>query len=762
LRLNLTNDDFASIIASTSQKNTLQKCIDLVVFDTRLIHAQENIAFFAFHHGKSNGLNFVNDAYLKGVRHFVVHQLPTDVQFDANYYLVEDVLYSLQLLASHHRKQFTGKVIGITGTLGKTTFKEWAFEVFSPFYKVYRGPKSYNSQIGVAVSILNANLDANLWLIEAGISEPSEMEKLQKMILPHIGIFTHFGKGHSSNFENEAAYFNEKMKLFTSVERCFVPHELIFEKQHQNNWIFPSMQDITAVEKLKFKENSSKNTLALLLCLGENISLTIEQMLPEMLKLNHLAQRLETFEGIYDSTIINDSYTLDEEAFMEALSYQKQLAKHQKKVLILARNEAYSALEKIAQHEGIETIIDAEKFDLNTAEEVVKNAVVLIKGNGSSNSTELSQLLKLKKHKTQLTIHLSEIKHNITQLTKNFPTKVKILAMVKAAGYGAGAEQLSLYLQRIGVDYLGVAYADEGVELRKAGVTLPILVMNAEEEAFSDIINWNLEPAIYSFEQLDYFITTCIKHKKFNHAIQLKLETGMNRLGIDEGELVKILNHINAQPEVIVSGVYSHLADSDNLANRAYTEHQIEKFDRLCTIIKSYISTPYLKHLLNSEGVANFPDACYDMVRLGIGMYGTVSDSKIQQSLKPVVSWTSSVSQVKQIAKGDSVGYAASFTAQNDMKIAVIPVGYADGFKRRLSNGIGQVFIQNTACKTVGRVCMDMIMVDISNLDIQRGEHVEIIGKNQPIENFAALNETIVYEILTSISKRVHRVYLEM
>jgi Alr-MurF fusion protein len=762
LKLNLKNDDFARIIACKEQKNNSESFIDQVLFDTRLIYTQDNMAFFAFDHGKSNGLDFVEDAYQKGVRHLVVHKIPLSIQNDAYYYVVENVLQSLHLLALYHRKQFKGNVIGITGTHGKTTFKEWAYNVLNPSFKVYRGPKSYNSQIGVAISILNANLDAHIWLIEAAISEKNEMDILQKMILPNLGVFTHFGKGFSANFENEKAYFSEIMKLFTSVEKCFIPKETIFEEEKKENWIFPSSSTVSSIETLKFKEKSSKNTLALLFSLCKFFSLSDEQILDEMEKLNHLAQRLETFEGIFNSTIINDSYSLDEEAFMEAISYQKQLTQHHKRVLILSKTESFLKLEKIAKNEGVDTIIEAEKFDISSAEKILNNAVVLIKGNGARNTSELSQLLQLKKHKTLLTIHLSEIRHNISQLTKNFPKTVKILAMVKAAGYGAGAEQLSLYLQRIGVDYLGVAYADEGVELRKAGVKLPILVMNAEEEAFSDIIHWNLEPAIYCFDQLDYFITTCIKHKKFNHPIQLKLETGMHRLGIESHELDKILNLINAQPEVFVSGVYSHLADSDNHSNRAYTENQIEKFDALCKLINEKISNPFLKHILNSEGVANFPNACYDMIRLGIGMYGLVSDQKIQESLKPVVSWSSSVSQVKEILKGESIGYGASFVALENMKIAVIPVGYADGYKRLLGNGVGKVFIQNVACSTVGKVCMDMIMVDVSNLNIIRGEKVEIIGENQTIDQFAKLNETIAYEILTSISKRVHRVYLEM
>ncbi len=761
MKLALTYAQFQKLIGSNNPINCAIGVIDQVIYDTRLIFGQENMVFFALHSGKRSGNEFLEDAYNKGVRNFVVSAVPEQPKADANYFLVENVLAALQDLAIYFRKSYKGEVVGITGTLGKTTFKEWASATLLPSKTVYRSPKSYNSQLGVALSILSGNQSADIWLIEAGISEPGEMIRLYEIIQPTVGVFTHFGKGHGANFIAETEYFSEKMQLFSNVKVLITPNEPIFQKCEKSEVLHPTSADENNIIDLPFTEKSSKQTALLVSRLARYFQIDSAVIRNEIGKLEHLSLRLETFEGVLGSTIINDTYTLDEEAFLEALAYQKEVAQKRPKILFLNTTTQFDHFKALAIQEGVDIVYSTASIDLSIIVKEIENAVVLIKGNRSAKAESLTQQLKLKKHKTQLTINLSEVKHNITEMTKHLPKFTNVLAMVKAGGYGAGAEQLSLFLQRNGVAYFGVAYADEGVELRKAGITKPILIMNAEEEAFEDIIAWNLEPAIYDLAQLNVFVSTCINLGVTQFPIQLKLETGMNRLGFSTGDLIPLLAMINAQPEIRVVGVYSHLADSDNLLSRDFTEQQIIAFNELCIKIEAQLPNKFIKHLLNSEGVANYAYASFDMVRLGIGMYGCVNDPRLANHLHPVVSWNSTVSQVKNVRTGESVGYSASFCAKEAMEIAVIPVGYADGFKRSLGNGKGTVYINKHPCTTIGRICMDMIMVNVTGLDVKRGDSVEIIGEQQSLLAFAKLIDSIPYEVLTSISKRVHRVYIE-
>jgi alanine racemase len=374
---------------------------------------------------------------------------------------------------------------------------------------------------------------------------------------------------------------------------------------------------------------------------------------------------------------------------------------------------------------------------------------------------KLAARLRLKKHKTFLEINLSAIKHNIQIFKSNLKPTTKVLAMVKAQSYGAGLEKVGGYLEKQGIDYLGVAYPDEGVELRKSGVKIPILVMNPVEEGFEDCIKYHLEPAVFSFEQLNELLHELIFQGVQNFPIHLKIDTGMKRLGFDQRELPRLMELIQAQPEIIIKGVYSHLADSDNRRDKRFTDLQIKRFIESCNYISKQSASTFMAHLLNSEGIANYPEAQFDMVRIGIGMYGVSSNPVTSKKLHPVVSWKSTVSQIKQVSKGESVGYSRSFVAEKDIDIAIIPVGYADGFRRSLSNGVGSVLINGLECAVIGRVCMDMIMVDVTKKYVKTGDRVEIIGNKVTLSKFSEKINSIPYEVLTSISKRVHRTYIE-
>jgi alanine racemase len=374
---------------------------------------------------------------------------------------------------------------------------------------------------------------------------------------------------------------------------------------------------------------------------------------------------------------------------------------------------------------------------------------------------KVAQRYKLKRHKTFVQIDLSAVRHNLSVVRKKLKSKTKILAMVKAQSYGSGLEKMATYLEQQGVDYLGVAYVDEGVELRKYGIKTPILVMNPEEESFDLCIEHQLEPAIYSFNQLDQFIKELILAKQSNFPIHLKFDTGMRRLGFEPEDWSELIAVIQSQPEIRVAGVYSHLADADNIRDKRFTHLQFKKFEEICSKLQNGLGNSFTRHLLNSEGVFNYPEFQLDMVRVGIVMYGISSNINIHKLLQPVVMWQSAISQIKTLKVGEFVGYSRTFKASKSTKIAIIPVGYADGFKRSLSNGRGGVFIHGKYCPTVGRVCMDMIMVDVTNLNVKEGDSVEILGQNQTLEKFADSLQTIPYEVLTGISKRVHRIYLD-
>jgi alanine racemase len=479
--------------------------------------------------------------------------------------------------------------------------------------------------------------------------------------------------------------------------------------------------------------------------------------------LPQLALRMETFEGINSNTIINDTYNLDLDALNHSLEYQIRVANNRKRIVVIGLDEdnyfRKGEVEKIVmtyEPDQLFIIRNNEKLKVN-----FENAVVLIKGTRKADMQRLAKQFRLKNHKTFVEIDLSGVRHNIALFKSLLLPETKILAMVKAQSYGSGVEKMAAFFEQQGVDYLGVAYSDEGVELRKQGIKLPILVMNAEEDGFEDCINYQLEPAIYSFNQLDQFIKELIFHGHSAYPIHLKLDTGMRRLGFELKDIPRVCEILQAQPEIRVKSVYSHLADSDNRRDKRFTEHQIKQFHQATQLLNHQLNYHFDRHILNSEGIANYPNAQYNMVRLGIGMYGISSNPLLKQKLQPVLKWLSAVSQIKELSKGESVGYSRTFIADKPTKIAIIPVGYADGFRRNLSNGKGGVYIHETFCPTIGRVCMDMIMVDVTKLHVKEGDKVVIIGGKQTIEKFAAEMDTIAYEVMTSISKRVHRIYLE-
>ena len=763
MKLNLTFDEFCLAINGQHLHGSKEEIIQQIQFDTRKIYPLPNQAFFALKGSYRNGHDFITDAYKKGVRTFVVSEPKLPELRDATFIFVKDTLLALQDLAYYHRKKFTYPIIGITGSVGKTTVKEWLFHLLSDKYRIVRSPKSFNSQLGVALSLLNLHEDCDLAIIEAGISKPGEMEALERMIQPTIGILTSVSKAHEDNFPSYEVHLTEKMALFKNVQTTVLGSGFLISKEQMRSIkaYEPTIGEFAKeLHLLPFQDRGSSSSALLAIATAKILKgLDIQKIAT----LPRLAMRLETFEGRENSIIINDTYNLDLDALKLSLEYQLALAEGKKRIVIVGLEEDWKHLES-----KIRATIDDFKPDLlvfsskpKIADAELKDAIVLVKGTRGAKMEKIARSFKLKQHKTEVIYNLSAIKHNLSVFKNQLQPSTKILAMVKAQSYGVGLEKIASFLEKIGISYLGVAYSDEGVELRKSGIKIPILVMNPEEEGFEACIKYNLEPAIYSLNQLDELISTLISMEKSNFPIHIKVDTGMRRLGFEREELPKLIEIIQAQPEVRIAGVYSHLADADNRRDKRFTQLQINRFQEACAWISNKVPYPFIRHLVNSEGIANYPEAQFDMVRIGIGMYGISSNPSLHKRLQAVINWKSEISQIKTMQIGESVGYSRTFIANEKMKIAIIPVGYADGFRRSLSNGKGGVFLNNTFCPILGKVCMDMIIIDVTKLAVSEGDEVEIIGENQTIEIFANAMDTIPYEVMTSISKRVHRAYSE-
>jgi alanine racemase len=759
LKLHYSIDSCAEIFEAEVVGSSLD-IITHVYFDSRKIQQAKGALFFALPGHSRSGNEFIESAYKQGIRFFVIAK-NTSVKFqaDAVYFKVQDVLGALQQLAKYHRRQFSYPVVAITGSVGKTTFKEWIFHCISDKFKVVRSPKSFNSQIGVALSLLEMHESASIAFIEAGISKSGEMKILRDMIQPDYGIFTAFGKAHRENFANNEEHLLEKWVLFRECRLAFIPHTFA----DLENRLPINFQVCEAYENHRFPKGYS-GMLGVLKTFLAYLQFEPEEIRERIDSLPTLALRMEVFEGINGNTIINDTYNLDLDALSEALIYQRQLAPEKKRIVVIGLSEKHS-------HERLEierliSSFDPDEFHFipegkSIPWENFHQAVVLVKAHRDRAFEYEVARGKALKHRTIVEINLSAIKHNVSFYQSRLPKEVKILAMVKASSYGSGAEKIAPYLQHAGITHFGVAFADEGVELRNAGITGSIVVMNPDPEHSDLIIEHQLEPAIYSFEQLDEFITALIHRKTSAYPIHLKFDTGMHRLGFAPADKERVLAIVNSQPEVRIQGVYSHLADADNPNQNTFTQKQLAIFDSIVSYFRAHTSDSFLAHILNSEGSLRYPESCYDMIRLGISMYGYTENKALKPSLQASVSWYSSISQIKNVPKGDFIGYGCSYEAPEDMTIAIVPVGYADGFRRSLSNGKGSVFIHGIKCPVVGRVCMDMIMVDISSVTAKVNDQVEIIGVNQPMEVFAKAMETIPYEVMTGLSRRMHRVYVE-
>lgn len=782
--------------------------ISELVYDSRKISNVGEGLFFAIK-GSRDGHQFISDAYEKGIRSFVI----SDVDFsispypDANFIWVVDTLKAIQALAAFHRMQFTIPVIGITGSNGKTIVKEWLHQLLTSEHNLYQSPKSYNSQLGVALSVWNLRADHTLAIIEAGISRPGEMEALRKMIDPSIGILTNIGTAHMEGFASKSDKLDEKWKLFKNTTQILFPSSYVPDAENIYNgftWGTKESDDFQILDistehaeskitaryqqenldfVIPFQDKASIENV--ITCIVVMIQLGYDfPIIQERIKgLKPLEMRLQLKRGKNNCSIIDDTYSNDLASLQIALDFLNQQNQHTQKSLILSGFVDAQSTDKIMDKLihllnnqllnrvvlidrslfGIITAINSEVLCYESTAELIadlsrinfNNETILIKGARKFHLEEVSQLLVEKSHDTVMEINLKAIESNLMRYRSLLQKDVKLMAMVKAFSYGSGSFEVANVLQFNKLDYLTVAFVDEGVELRKAGVTLPIMVLSPHEGTFGDILSYHLEPEIYSKRILNAFLQFLADRQIKDYPIHIKLDTGMHRLGFMTNELDDALTTLQKSPQVKVVSVFSHLVASADTAQKEFTAHQIQEFKRLAGALESVLEYPVLKHICNTTGIVNWPDAQMDMVRLGIGLYGIdLSDNGLH--LEPVSAVKTTISQIKQLNAAETVGYDRKGVLKRDSHIATVKIGYADGYDRRLGNGIGKMMIAGQIVPTIGNVCMDMCMLDITDIIANEGD--EVIVFPDLIQTAKDIG-TIPYELLVGISSRVKRVY---
>lgn len=794
--------------------------IDTISIDSRSMQNNVNTLFFALVGPNYDAHQYIPELIAQGVQNFVVTNIPEHLLNKATFFVVEDTKVALQKFAIYYRSLFDFQVIGITGSNGKTIVKEWLNFLLSPDYNIIRSPKSYNSQIGVPLSVIAINEKHNLGVFEAGISTVDEMQTLQKIIQPTIGLLTNIGSAHDEGFENIGEKIKEKLQLFKDVDvliynknktieqflpslgiptsgtrnlfswSCkdkeadvFIRKNVVLDKTH----LMVHYQKENFEVKVPFLDDASvENSIQCLMVLlyfgysSETIENRMELLYP-------VEMRLKVKNGINNTTIIDDSYSSDFQSLKIALDFLESQKQHKKKTLILSdifqsglsNDELYARVSQLIIANKINRVIGIgetisnyktkfincetfkstddfiEAFDSLTFE----NETLLVKGARSFGFEKIVTLLEQKTHETVLEINLNAISHNLSYYKTKLKSTTKLMVMVKAFGYGNGGFEIAKLLEHLKVDYLGVAFADEGISLKLAGIKTNIMVLNPENTSFPSIIQYELEPEIYCMKGLNSFLKIAQQKELQHYPIHLKIDTGMHRLGFQEHDLPALIETLKNTPSIKVKSILSHLATSDDLENQDFAKQQLVLFENLSKKIMEELEITPIRHILNTSGISNFSESQYDMVRLGIGLYGISNDEKEQKYLENVSTLKSVISQIKTISQGESVGYSRRFIAERTTKIATIPIGYADGISRSWGNQVGYIMIKNKKAPIVGSICMDMLMVDCTAIDCNEGDSVIIFGGNLTVKEMAEKTNTIPYEILTSISQRVKRIF---
>ena len=787
--------------------------IDSIVIDSRSLQNSATTLFFALVGPNNDAHSHIKELIEKGVQYFVVTHIPEDCQGNANFLIVNNTLVALQQFATYYRSLFDFPVIGITGSNGKTIVKEWLNFLLSPDYSIIRSPKSYNSQVGVPLSVIGINEQHNLGIFEAGISTVSEMEKLETIIRPTIGVLTNIGSAHDEGFANTNEKIKEKLRLFDRAQILIHPKSeaidaLIRPELKTLSWSFSDPKAGVLVTKkqqgaqtqlqfttptisfemsIPFHDQASiENAISCVLVLLY-LKYDAQTIQNRMAQLYPVEMRLKLKDGINNCTLIDDSYSADFQSLKIALDFLESQKQSVKKTIILSdifqsgltNAELYARVAQLIVANNISRVIgigntisqfknhfeNCSTFEttaefLSHIEQLNFDAeTILIKGARSFHFEKIVSALEEKTHETVLEVNLNAISHNLNYYKSKLKPTTKMMVMVKAFGYGSGGFEIAKLLEHHKVDYLGVAFADEGISLKNAGIQLPIMVLNPEATSFSAIIHHQLEPEIYSIKGLKAFLKIAEQKKAQQFPIHIKLDTGMHRLGFEANAIPELIATLKDNPRVVVKSILSHMATSDAEEHKAFSLAQIRLFDDLSNQVIQALNIQPIRHILNTSGISNFPEGQYDMVRLGIGLYGVSNDTNEQKYLENVSTLKSVISQIRTIPAGDSVGYGRRFMAHEPTTVATIPIGYADGISRLWGNEVGYVTINQQKAPILGSVCMDMLMVNVNGIECAEGDPVIVFGESPTVIEMAQKTQTIPYEILTSISQRVKRVF---
>ncbi|MFS4474659.1 bifunctional UDP-N-acetylmuramoyl-tripeptide:D-alanyl-D-alanine ligase/alanine racemase [Chryseobacterium sp. T20] len=788
-----------------------------IAYDSRIIYSTKNTAFIAINTQKNSGEKFIESAMDRGINVIISeHHYP---EFEnITWIIVENSVEFLQKLAKYHFEHSHLQSIGITGSNGKTILKEWLYQCLWNEFPTVKSPKSFNSQIGLPLSLLQINSSHQLGIFEVGISKPHEMEKLENIFHPQIGLLTHIGTAHAANFSSDEELIDEKISLFKNSEVIIYNGDnSLVDQKIKNSYSDKKLisYGFKKENQVFIKNNISKDENIIVEYLGEEISFPVHQRdeatltnamaLISVLKelnienkkivekinlLKAVEMRLEAIEGIKGNIVINDSFNLDLDSLKTALQFLNEYNKSKKSLVLTDIVGVNSNAKEL--YEEVSELVNEQHFDsvfligdeisnfselfkaktytfIDTKELIeskhltdIENQIILLKGARKFEIEKLKDILELRKHDTVLEVNLNAILHNINYHKSLLKPGTKMMAMVKANAYGLGSFEVSEFLQHHHIDYLGVAYADEGVELRKKGITTPIIVMNPEQHSYQTIIEYNLEPEIYSFRVLELFYEAVQKSgydKKY--PIHIKLETGMHRLGFKDFELDQ-LSETLSQKNVKVQSMFSHLSSSDMPEEKEFTLQQLEVFEKNSSYLIEKLGYTPISHILNSAGITSYKDHQHDMVRIGIGMLGESADPEIQKQLRSVVSFKTVISQISTVENGESVGYSRRYKADHPTRIATIPVGYADGIPRLIGNQVGNVGVNKTLAPIVGNICMDMMMINVDHIpNVKEGDTVTVFNAKPSLKEFAGYCKTITYEVLTSISPRVKRIYIK-
>lgn len=814
----------SQIVPVISADYLQQSSDDLILhllYDSRRVQQPSSSLFFAIRSGHNDGHKYIRDAYKKGIRNFVVC-IPVDTSglTDCNFLHVADSLQALHDLAIFHRKQFTYPVIGITGSNGKTIVKEWLYLLLQNEYRIVRSPKSFNSQIGVPLSIWQMSSNHDLAIFEAGISRSGEMEKLASMIQPSIGILTNIGEAHSEGFLDKHQKLAEKLKLFDQCPELVARSKdlggrsellrkgtrlLTWGHAAGNSFVVTSVTQKQGGTEVAVQYNGTEFTFRIpfadhasvenaitcccvLLLLGKSEAAIAEGIS----KLHAIDMRLQLNHSINNCLVINDSYSADITSLKIALDFLQQQSSGLARTVILSEfvessersQDLYASIAQLLQSYGItKAVVIGEKiieelgrfgsaaFTLHpylSTDDFIRefrsssffNEIILVKGARKFEFERIVKLFERKLHGTVLEINLNALVQNLKEYQRLLKPDTKVMAMVKAFSYGSGGAEIASVLQYHNTHYLGVAYADEGMELVKAGISLPVMVMNVEESSFQSIVDYNLQPVIYSPAIMQKFEYYLVQQGLSSYPVHLEIETGMNRLGFTLNEVERLAQEIADKKLFTVQSVFSHLAASEDPAQDDFTAQQADLFHQAVNKITNRIHYPFLKHISNSAAIVRHPQLQLDMVRLGIGIYGVEIDNDRLLDLHAVATLRSTIAQIKDLKKGESVSYNRKGVVHRDSRIATVRIGYADGYSRQFGNGRGKMLVRGQTVSVIGTVCMDMTMIDVTDIPaIREGEEVIIFGPQLPVQQVASWINTIPYELMTGISQRVKRIY---